>query len=327
MASALLVAVIFLFFGGCSPAKKTIFDDKSFLELDVAKLCFVGDVGRITALQADIARALERENCHRIFFLGDLVYPKGIKSSDDPELQERFLNYYLPIMERNPELVMPLILGNHDHKGEPSAWRYVSRNYPQLFFPYYYYLIDYGGLCVMALDTSFYYYAENVAEAVEQTNWLMSIQSRLARCKVKVAITHHPMRGGDYPGSMDWKGAPEPLKAFLDTYVVGVVDIHLSGHVHILVDDGKDEGTRLIISGTGGENLGSDRPGFVVLNWRPQEPSKIGYYLRRIDSEVVVEGLPEEQVGKRPEDMDSEYVIDRKRVEMSFWKRFLESLK
>jgi 3',5'-cyclic AMP phosphodiesterase CpdA len=117
---------------------------------------------------------------------------------------------------------------------------------------------------------------------------MTELESRFKECDVIIALTHHPLKGGGYSGSADWNGSDGPLRAFLETYIIGKFDLHISGHVHILADDGKDEGTRLLISGTGGEVLGDGRAGFVVLRWEPKNPKRIGYYFRHIDTEVNV---------------------------------------
>lgn len=281
----------------CSKPGATVFKDDRLSQEDQIKICFLGDVGQGTEFQSTIAEALKKEECHRIAFLGDLVYPKGISSTADPELEEKFLKYYRSLFDDNPNLITLLMLGNHDHQGKPGAWRNLYKEDERFFFPNYYYFIDYGGLCLVALDTSLYFYQEQLTEAAEQTQWLTKLQPRLKECDVKVAMSHHPFKGGGYSGSKDWKGAEGTLKTFLDTYVIGNFDIHIAGHVHVLEDDGKDEGTRMLISGTGGENRGDGKSGYIVLTWNPGNPKRIGYRFRYVDTEVNVfnEDTPQEQ--------------------------------
>jgi hypothetical protein len=281
----------------CSKPGATVFKDDRLSQEAQVKFCFVGDPGQGTEFQSTITEALIKEECHRIAFLGDLVYPKGISSTADPELEDKFLKYYRPLFDDNPNLITLLLLGNHDHQGKPGAWRNLYKEDERFFFPNYYYFIDYGGLCLVALDTSLYFYQEQLTEAAEQTQWLTKLQPRLKDCDVKVAMSHHPFKGGSYSGSKDWKGAEGTLKTFLDTYVIGNFDIHIAGHVHVLEDDGKDEGTRMLISGTGGENRGDGKSGYIVLTWNPENPKRIGYRLRYVDTEVNVfnEAIPQEQ--------------------------------
>jgi calcineurin-like phosphoesterase family protein len=324
----LIIFIFVIILQGCAKPNATVFEDNRLSEVDTAKFCLTGDMGRDTPHQQEIADALEKEDCDRIFFLGDLVYPKGISSVNDPLLQKNFLDYYLPIIDRDPGVIIGLVLGNHDHKGDPSAWKKVSKQYPGIFFPNYYYLIDYGGLCIVGLDTSFYYYAEKVVEAAEQAEWLFSIQSRLKDCKVKIALTHHPLKGDKHPGSKDWNGADGPLKLFLETYIVGKFDMHISGHVHILHDDGKDEGTRLLISGTGGEILGGGTPGYIVLRWEHQNPKRVGYSFRYVDTDVnIINDSLDPPPQEQQEEEESEYLIKKVKVGPGFFKKIIRILK
>lgn len=320
-----LVSIFFLL-QNCSRPKAHVYKDTLLAEEEMVKFCLVGDLGRVTEHQQEIADALEAEECNRIFFLGDLVYPKGIKSVDDPELERRFLNYYLPLLNRNPELVINLVLGNHDHKEDPSAWKDVSNRYEGFFFPHYFYMVDYGGLCMVALDTSFYYYTEMVAEAFDQAKWLTQLDSKLKSCDVKIAFTHHPLKGDGYSGSKDWNGSSGPLKAFLETYIIGKFDMHIAGHVHILADDGEDEGTRLLISGTGGEVLGNEKPGYIVLRWEPSNPKRIGYRLREVDMDVSI--VQEQEFEETRPEEEVSHIIDRDHVEKKSWFiRFLNNFR
>lgn len=321
-----LLALALLIYA-CAKPKATVFKDETLNQEEQVKFCFTGDMGKDTPHQKTIAEALNREGCHRIFFMGDLVYPKGIASITDPEFTNKFEAYYQPLFNDNPDLVMALLLGNHDHKGSPSAWREVSGVDDRFFFPYYYYFIDYGGLCIVALDTSFYYYTENVNEIGEQTRWLMELQPRLKDCDVKVALTHHPFKGVGFDSEDDWEGSSGLLKVFLDTYVIGVFDIHLAGHVHVVVDDGQDEGTRMLISGAGGETRAGNRAGYIVLNWNRTNPKRIGYALKYIDTETNVVDDSASLIQAQEEKKEPEYIIRKHRVESNFIERYWERLK
>lgn len=321
----LCVIFVLLFFDACTASKTNVFEDKRLMNEDMVKFCLIGDLGRETDLQQEIADSLDAEKCHRIFFLGDLVYPKGIDSISDPELQNKFLKYYEPLLNNNPELIINLILGNHDHKKDPSAWKSIDKIHEGFFFPNYYYFIDYGGLCFTALDTSFYYYTQKVNEMSLQTVWLMQLNPRIKDCKVNVALSHHPLKGDDLPGSKDWNGAKGPLKGFLETYIIGKFDLHITGHVHILHDDGKDEGTRLLISGTGGEVLGGGKPGYIVLTWEPHNPKKIGYHLKQIDTVPSVED--ETMLQAQEEKEEPEWIIRKDRVEPPLLKRIWNKIR
>lgn len=314
----LLYMVSILVLAACAKPKATVFLDKSLMQEEVVKFCFTGDMGKDTPHQQAIADALNRDECHRIFFLGDLVYPKGVTSLQSEEFEKKFLNYYEPLLMEHPDLYISLILGNHDHKGKPDAWKNISKINDRFFFPGYFYMIDYGGLCIVGLDTSFYYYLNSVSEITEQTMWIQNLQSRLKDCDVKVAMTHHPFKGTGYDNEDDWEGAKGALKTFLDTYVIGVFDIHIAGHVHIVQKDGKDEGTHMLISGAGGETRDGNRAGYIVLTWVPSNPKRIGYSIRYVETQTNV---VDDDVQKQEAEVETEaeHIIPKRRVEDSLW--------
>jgi predicted phosphodiesterase len=315
--TSLFSAILFLLLTACAKPKATVFIDKRLAQEEHVKICFTGDMGFDTPHQQEIADALKREACHRIFLLGDLVYPKGIKSVYSSDFQKKFLNHYEPLLQNDPNLIIGLILGNHDHKGDPAAWKDVSKIHEGFFFPNYYYMIDYGGLCLVALDTSFYYYLSNVTEVPQQTAWIQSLRTRLKDCKVKVAMTHHPFKGRGLDAEDDWEGSSGALKFFLDSYVIGTFDIHVAGHVHVVADDGRDEGTRMLISGAGGEVRAENKPGYIVLNWEPGNPKKISYALKFIDVETLVV-----QEQRDPDySHQAEHIIHKHQVEPGYWER------
>lgn len=322
MKCLVLLTIVFLFFQSCGKPKATVFEDKRLAEEEVVKLCLTGDMGKDTQIQKEVALALEREQCHRIFFLGDIIYPSGIKSISDQELEDKFLSYYRPLLENDPNLIISLILGNHDHKGDPSAWRKIDEKHERFFFPNYWYMIDYGGLCMVAIDSSFYYYVNKVQELAEQTKWMTELQSRLKECDVKVALTHHPLKGDKFP---DYDGAKGAMKAFFETFIIGKFDLQISGHVHALIDDGKDEGTRLLISGAGGEASGNGKPGYLILTWEPKNPKRLGYYFREVDIDVNVYNAQMQEAYEPEGHVDP--IITRNFVEMNWFRKLWLKIK
>lgn len=174
---------------------------------------------------------------------------------------------------------------------------------------------------MVALDTSFYYYLSEVSETTEQTRFIQELQKRLKDCDVTVAMTHHPFKGTGYDSEDEWEGSTGALKVFLDTYVAGTFDIQISGYVHVVVDDGKDEGTRMLISGAGGETRAGNPAGFIVLNWQPKNPKRIGYQIRYIDTETTI--VDETFVNDRQEQEEGySEIVPKKHVELNIFMRF-----
>ncbi len=103
-------------------------DTSSLTEL---KICFLGDSGQDNEEQYLVASFLEKEGCSQVRHTGDIIYPSGIKSADDPLYQERFYLPYKNILQTTP---FYLVLGNHDRykKGgaNPNAWLDVAKKDP-----------------------------------------------------------------------------------------------------------------------------------------------------------------------------------------------------
>ncbi len=44
----------------------------------------------------------------------------------------------------------------------------------------------------------------------------------------------------------------------------------------------------MLISGAGGETRAENRAGYIVLNWQPDNPKRIGYQMKYVDTEVNI---------------------------------------
>ncbi len=112
-----------------------------------AKFCFIGDMGVATELQGKVAQMLKDESCHSIHMVGDLIYPSGIRSVDDPLLESKFLRYYRPIAQSGHGPKLNLIMGNHDYKGNVKTWQDLSKQESYVVHPHPYFLQNWNGLC------------------------------------------------------------------------------------------------------------------------------------------------------------------------------------
>ena len=103
-------------------------------------------------------------------------------------------------------------------------------------------------------------------------------------CKLSISVGHHPLfSSGDRK-----KGTPQLVK-FLNKYVFGVVDLYISGHNHVLADEGERDGTVQLISGTGSLPGGSSQnklkgrfnkeiPGYLRINLHVKDQEIIAEY-------------------------------------------------
>ena len=216
-------------------------------------LCFVGDTGEVTEVQSIVARALANSDCSFIWHTGDIIYPSGITSSEDPRFKTNFLDPFKEVLDKKIPFI--LTLGNHDYEQNPSAYLEIAQYNPLIIYPNHYFTKSYGSVCFFALDTTVYDKIYLFYKRKEQISWLISEMDSLKKeCKLSIVVAHHPLfSSGDRK-----KGTPQ-LSKFLNKYVFGVVDLYISGHNHVLADEGERDGTVQLISGTGSLPGGSPK--------------------------------------------------------------------
>ncbi len=200
------------------------------------RICLVGDTGENNEGQKRVA-SLIAENCDRVFILGDIIYPIGIRSENDPRLRTHFLDHY-------EKLGIPfhLILGNHGYysKVDPvGVWKRVGKIHNWVRFPHAFYLQKIGNLCFFAVDSTPITSAKATIRFQTQEEWLeKAVQTK--GCKKKYLLSHHPWKSPGRHG--DAKGR---MKKFFDKFEK-YFDLLIAGHDHLLARDGKS-----IVSGAG----------------------------------------------------------------------------
>ena len=206
--------------------------------------CFVGDAGEVNPTQAMVVEALANSDCSMVWHLGDITQ-LGVQSINDPELQDSFLTPFKPFLET--EIPFYLTVGNHDYKGDPAVYLEVAKDYPSIYHPSNFYTEQFGKLCFFALDTTifdklYYFYKRG-----SQIRWLAEEVERMKdQCEFSIAVAHHPLFS-----SGDRDRANPQLAIFLENYVFGTFDIYITGHNHVLADEGDHKKTLQLISATG----------------------------------------------------------------------------
>ena len=223
--------------------------------------CFIGDAGEVNPTQAVVVEALANSDCSVVWHLGDITQ-LGVQSINDPELQESFLTPFKPFLET--EIPFYLTVGNHDYKGDPAVYLEVAKDYPSIYHPKNFYTKQFGKLCFFALDTTifdklYYFYKRG-----GQIRWLEEEVERLKdKCDFSIAVAHHPLFS-----SGDRDRANPQLAIFLENYVFGTFDIYITGHNHVLADEGDHKKTLQLISATGalpgGSPLETDKGKFNI---------------------------------------------------------------
>ena len=213
-------------------------------EIEELIFCFVGDAGEVNPTQTKVVIALANSDCSVVWHLGDITQ-LGVQSMDDPELQESFLIPFKPFLET--EIPFYLTVGNHDYKGDPAVYLEVAKNYSSIYHPSNFYTKNFGKLCFFALDTTifdklYYFYKRG-----SQIRWLEEEVEKLKdQCDFSIAVAHHPLFS-----SGDRDRANPQLAIFLENYVFGTFDIYITGHNHVLADEGDHKETLQLISATG----------------------------------------------------------------------------
>lgn len=223
--------------------------------------CFVGDAGEVNPTQAMVVEALANSDCSMVWHLGDITQ-LGVQSINDPELQDSFLTPFKPFLET--EIPFYLTVGNHDYKGDPAVYLEVAKDYPSIYHPSNFYTKQFGQLCFFALDTTifdklYYFYKRG-----SQVKWLAEEVERMKdQCEFSIAVAHHPLFS-----SGDRDRANPQLAIFLENYVFGTFDIYITGHNHVLADEGDHKKTLQLISATGalpgGSPLETDKGKFNI---------------------------------------------------------------
>tara|TARA_B000000565_G_scaffold93919_1_gene69582 strand:- start:4625 stop:5500 length:876 start_codon:yes stop_codon:yes gene_type:complete len=217
---------------------------KSLISDETNIFCFVGDAGEVNAIQSVVVSALTNSECTTLWHLGDITQ-LGVRSINDPELYESFLNPFKPFLDTG--IPFYLAVGNHDYKGDPKVYLEVAKQYPSIHHPNNFYTKKFGELCFFILDTTIFDKLYYFHKRGSQIRWLKEEVDRLKnQCKFSIALAHHPLFS-----SGDRDRANPQLAIFLENYVFGTFDIYVTGHNHVLADEGDHKKTRQLISATG----------------------------------------------------------------------------
>lgn len=215
------------------------------------KLCIAGDPGSARIEQFAVAIAMNKAGCSQVRILGDLIYPDGLSSIEDPLLTSNFYRPFTRLLATTP---FYLIQGNHDYnRGFTDIWLEIAARDSRITYPAHYYSETWDDICFISLDTTFLDKIYYVAERRDQYQWLEeTLQKLQPGCKFSVVFGHHPYHSSGVHGD-----AGNLLNRFLEEKIIGVTDLYFAGHDHILADEGYAKRTRMLISGSAG------KPGFV----------------------------------------------------------------
>lgn len=206
------------------------------------QLLAFGDSGIGTQDQFDVAARMQdvcrTRGCDFVLHTGDIFYPRGVQTADDPVFRTQFEEPYAPL-----GIPVYLALGNHDHYGNPQADIEYTRKSPShaWILPARYYTFAAAGVRFLALDTSM--------PDDEQLRWALGVlqQSRARGERFVVAFGHHPRQSYGAHGMADVE--VPALAQWLDRILCWRVDAYIAGHDHDLQVLKPRCGVRQIVTG------------------------------------------------------------------------------
>lgn len=218
-------------------------------------ICIIGDAGHGTNSQKEIGDHLVLEKCEHVYYVGDIIYPKGLKNENDHQFQTHFYQPYEKLIKSPFFKGFHIILGNHDYKGDRQVYKKLSKIYPFILENDSFYIEQYEDMCFFIFDTTPFAWNLTGWERGSQKPWLKKQSEFLAKeCKGTFAFAHHPYISSGMHGD-----ASGELKEFHEENVIGHFDFLFTGHDHHLSDEGEYQGTKLYVSGAGDEYRGRRR--------------------------------------------------------------------
>ncbi len=213
-----------------------------------ARFQVFGDTGKGTSAQFEVAAnivALAKERgIHANMHVGDIIYPRGLKSATDPKLADLYLKPYGALSE------VHLMYGNHEYgdsraAGVPEVWLEAARTgkagdarIPQRYYSRRF-IVDGMTIRALFLDTA------TIAVDPLQLAWIKGQVDKGA--DYTLVFGHHPIYSAGLHGVL-----PHMEKLLLPL-LEGKADMYVCGHDHNLQLLRTEKGLPLMVSGSAGE--------------------------------------------------------------------------
>lgn len=198
-------------------------------------LYVIGDTGTNKQTKAKKFAGMQKN----VAIVGDVFYEAGLEKKNDSKFVTHFYRFF------NHTENTYIMIGNHDVAtvGSPQRIKEQASKYPNVHFPNHYYAFIYKDVCLMMLDTNVYKgsVAEKMWDFVDKF-----VADERCKDKHKIAMGHHPHKSSGQHGD-----AGGTRKRQYQKHIIGKFDIFIGGHDHNLSDEGEEDGTLLLVSGSG----------------------------------------------------------------------------
>lgn len=205
------------------------------LEQNGLPLYVIGDTGTRHETKAKEFAGKQKN----VAIVGDVFYGSGLEKKDDPKFITHFYKFF------NKTENTYIMIGNHDvaTRKSPQRIKRQASRYSNIHFPNHYYAFVYSDVCLMFLDTNVYRgsVAEKMWDFVDEF-----VKDEKCDGKPKIAMGHHPHKSSGQHGD-----AGGTRKRQYRKHIIGKFDMFIGGHDHNLSDEGEEDGTLLLVSGSG----------------------------------------------------------------------------
>jgi len=218
-----------------------------------------GDTGYLKKETIELGQVIKECKANFGLLLGDNFYPGGLKDTDDPQFEQKFLKIF-------PFIHWFVILGNHDYILNPKAQIQITQENPNIHWkmPHYFYdsifkiknetlHIIFIDTCILGRDLTsrllmntpslLQYHHIHQTQYTTHIQWLTKVLSE-STSKWKIVCGHYPIySNGPHQTSLQLGSILLPL---LQQYKV---DCYISGHDHNLQHI-EQHGIHFLISGS-----------------------------------------------------------------------------
>jgi tartrate-resistant acid phosphatase type 5 len=210
------------------------------------RMAVVGDVGIGSATVArGIATVHQQMSLDAILLVGDNIYPRGVRSVDDPKWK---------LLDPLSALGLPIfaVLGNHDYAGSVEAQIAATGRRPEWRLPARNYILRSGVADFAMLDTTPFATGRDGGAGERKCLVCAALAAAFPSTHAtwRIAVGHHPVVSSGWHGVFP-RNEARRMRRLLPILRSAQVDLYICGHDHHLeLMSGKPA---LLISGAGSD--------------------------------------------------------------------------